>query len=428
MAKNLLNKVCVFSFSLIILGLTSCLKKDDAIYPKTPTPVKTETTVDDIIKKDTSFNIFQQIGADTASKTKFYYDYDNLNINNIGRGWQGCPSIGIYKGRLYAAFMASGTGETPGGYIMVTTSEDMGETWTEFRMAIAYATPTGRTFDPLFWNDKYGALHLSWTGSEGFWDGSKGGAWSVRIKTVKDKLVITKPEFLFHGVMNTKPIPLEADSSQMLMPVEGWNVTGTTLSGYQVTPTLTDINGILLYKSGYNPATKQMLPPNKFAKVPTNFVRTFDEPSVVSLDANNMVCLSRSEVSGTVISRSTDGGNTWSTQSLFKDVGATAAGRVYFGRLKSGNLLLILNNSTSREKMTAFLSTDQGKTWPYKLLIDARMGSSYPDVIQNSTDDICMVYDWARGAPNGNIIFAKFNEQTLIKGGPISKTIISKLR
>ena len=39
---------------------------------------------------------------------------------------------------------------------------------------------------------------------------------------------------------------------------------------------------------------------------------------------------------------------------------------------------------TGRNNLTAFLSEDGGKTWPYTLLLDARSGVSYPDVIESN--------------------------------------------
>src|SRR5690606_17854211 len=78
---------------------------------------------------------------------------------------------------------------------------------------------------------------------------------------------------------------------------------------------------------------------------------------------------------------STDKGKTWTPLKKVKGL-ASANSRVFISRLKSGNLLLIYNDSTEgkkRKNLTARLSTDEGKTWSSTLLLDERDDVSYPD-------------------------------------------------
>src|SRR5690606_34031020 len=127
-----------------------------------------------------------------------------------------------------------------------------------------------------------------------------------------------------------------------------------------------------------------------------------------------------------------DKGKTWTPLDTLPQL-MSANSRVYIGRLQSGNLLLIYNQDNEqkmRKDLTAYLSEDDGKTWPHKLLIDERDSVSYPDVAQNSKGVIYITYDRSRGGEK-EILIAKLTEQELKKGDFVSdrarkKIVISK--
>jgi len=93
-----------------------------------------------------------------------------------------------------------------------------------------------------------------------------------------------------------------------------------------------------------------------------------------------------------VRSESRDGGKTWSpgTDSEFPNPNAA----VDFIALKSGNLILIYNDSMSeRVNLTAALSTDQDKTYPHRRRV-ATDGDdlAYPYIIQGADGTIHLIY------------------------------------
>ncbi len=90
---------------------------------------------------------------------------------------------------------------------------------------------------------------------------------------------------------------------------------------------------------------------------------------------------------------------------------------LYLGRLQSGKLLLIYNNNAhnKRNNLTAYLSDDDGKTWPHQLLIDARENVSYPEAVQESDGRIRVIYDRSRGGAK-EILMATFLEADIIAG------------
>ena len=97
---------------------------------------------------------------------------------------------------------------------------------------------------------------------------------------------------------------------------------------------------------------------------------------------------------------------------------------------------------TGRNNLTAMLSDDDGKTWPYKLLLDERSDVSYPDAKEADDGSIYLTYDRERGSFKDNIadvmnsareiLTAKITEQDIIEGklvsvGSFLKNIASKL-
>jgi hypothetical protein len=96
---------------------------------------------------------------------------------------------------------------------------------------------------------------------------------------------------------------------------------------------------------------------------------------------------------------SKDQGKTWTEMAPAKGI-AGPASRTFFQRLKSGNILLIKNGATinrpsERTHMTAYLSEDDGATWPYQILLDER-ATSYPDAAQDQNGVLHIVHDFDR--------------------------------
>jgi predicted neuraminidase len=123
------------------------------------------------------------------------------------------------------------------------------------------------------------------------------------------------------------------------------------------------------------------------------------QPSVARVKDDLLVCYCRrgggydGDPSGRIVrSESHDDGRTWSEgkETEFKNPNAA----VEFLRLKSGNLLLIYNDSTrDRMPLTAALSTDGDKTYPHRRnLIEGRGDFAYPYAIQTDDGKIHLVF------------------------------------
>ena len=120
---------------------------------------------------------------------------------------------------------------------------------------------------------------------------------------------------------------------------------------------------------------------------------------------------------------SDDSGRTWQPQSTaFPHVNS----KCVFRRLQSGNILLIRHGqdiskaTPARQELTAFLTTDEGKTWSGKLLLDQRTGVSYPDIAQAPGGDIYIHYDRNRST-DAEILFARFRDEDVLAGKLVSE-------
>ena len=129
---------------------------------------------------------------------------------------------------------------------------------------------------------------------------------------------------------------------------------------------------------------------------------------------------------------SNDGGYTWTPGRKSHIDGPCS--RFHIRRLKSGRLLMInhyqfdqridlddimrqgnVKSWKGRSHLTALLSEDDGKTWPYTLLLDERNEVSYPDAKEAADGYIYVTYDWER-VTQREILMARFTEEDILKG------------
>ncbi len=88
-------------------------------------------------------------------------------------------------------------------------------------------------------------------------------------------------------------------------------------------------------------------------------------------------------------------------------------------RSPCGRLLFIYHHETDeRRNLTAYLSEDEGQTWPHQLLLEGERPTSYPDAVQAENGRIYVIHD-TRGAdhePEAEIQMATFKEEDIIAG------------
>ena len=325
-------------------------------------------------------------------------------------------------GRIWSCWIGGEDG--PEAYLLASCSDDGGKTWREPLFVIdprAISLPMG-TRVGCFWRDPLGRLWLFFKQSLGMFDG-RCSNWFIRCDNPDSETPSwSAPCYIGFGASLNKPIVRK--NGEWILPVslwERWHISEPFGDCYHELDPVRGANvfvsddqgGHWRYRGGIIFKDSQ-----------------FNEHHVVELHDGRLWMLSRCKKE-IAQSFSKDGGLTWQPQqTAFPHVGSRCAVR----RLQSGNILLVkhgteINTATAtRCDLTAFLSTNEGKTWSVGLLLDERTAVSYPDIAQSPNGDIYVQYDFNRNR-EAEILFAKFREEdvlarTLVTENASLKTII----
>lgn len=310
-------------------------------------------------------------------KTTFITDgLENYSTPN--RMWQGIPGIEVSRGgRIFISAYSGGITEGAGNFAFLLCSSDGGKTFTE--IAVADPGAEARAFDPALWIDPLGRLWFIWAVQPenrvefARLDDPDGDLrqWSA-VRTLGFDIMLNKP--------------IVADNGDWLFPCAVWK------------------DGLLSCGWGNdgNPVGSHVFVSRdqgeSFSLLGTAIAtdRWYDEHMLLQQLDGSLSMFIRT-CYGIARSVSTDGGITWS-QGVDAGLGGPNS-RFYIGRLRSGNLLLVNHyRFAGRNNLTALLSEDDGKTWPYHLLLDERKPVSYPDVKEADDGMIYIAYDYQRGA------------------------------
>lgn len=330
-------------------------------------------------------------------------------FSDESRPFQGIPSVTQSSdGSLWACWYG-GPGENVWTYVLAARSVDLGKTWSRPIVVVDWPGEV-RVYDPNVWSDPDGALWLFWAQSEGTNNDGRLGVWAIKTTSPEQgaNAKWSAPRRLCNGIMLNKPTVVS--DGRWLLPVSH-KPNGKI---YQIDPRLL---GAAVYVSTDGGETLYCL---GIADVPED-ERGCDEHMVVEKKDGTLKLYSRA-AHGIGESTSSDGGRTW-TQVQISETIKHPSSRFYIRRLRSGNWLLVKNGpidqQTGRERMTAFLSKDEGKTWQGGLVIDEREDVSYPDAQQLNDDSIAAVYDHGRTSER-EILLARFTEEDVLAGKIVS--------
>mgnify|MGYP000910283254 CR=1 FL=1 len=359
----------------------------------------------------------------------------NLLVNPDGqydtqlRHFQGCATIEITPGgRIYYGLFTGGTREPdPDNYGIVLVSDDDGESVIDPYLVIRHEDV--RVEDTQLWMDPQGRLWIFWAQSGVMETKELGdvwsnfdhslGVWAVVIDNPDaplEELTWSEPVHISDGLMRNKPTVLE-DGTWLLSIYDMIDSNRASVYASEDEGNSWELRGTV-YAQG---STSENL---------GNSV--FDEHMIVEKNDGSLWMLMRADY-GISESYSYDGGYTWSSA---VDSGLPGGNsRFYFARLESGNLLLVTHDNptgaVTRSHLTALLSTNDGKTWDHKLLLDEANEISYPDAVQIANGDIWVVYDRGRTS-HKELLQTIFTEQDIIDGAfnsenSTQKEIISKV-
>jgi len=327
------------------------------------------------------------------------------------RVWQGIPGIERAKnGRLWATWYSGDEGEGAiGNYALVATSGDDGKKWSK---PIVIEGPKGTKIgDPIPWIDPKGRLWVFYnqltakteqqptlrgTCAIRCDDPDKAApTWSKPFLVAEDGILFGKPivraeggwlaPFFLMGNLNGRP-----DTGTLLSTNEGetWEWHGGT-------------------------------------SIPEK-LRNFSEATLAQRKDGSIWTVIRTSL-GLYESTSKDGGKTWSEAVAMPKFEGPST-RACMMRLASGAFLLIYhdakkneNGAYPRTRLTAWLSEDEGRTWPHQLLVDERSSVSYPDAIQAPDGRIYITYDHGRyNAGEKEVLVAVIREEDVRAGKFVS--------
>lgn len=342
------------------------------------------------------------------------------------RTFQGIPSIEKFNNRMFAVWYSGGTTECYKNFVCLAVSDDDGMSWSDTVKVVQPQHFPVRAFDPELWVAPNGKLYLFYAQGSGGEDGKydcydgKAGAWMCELlnpEAEPEKFTFSEPVRFADGIMMNKPTALSDGTWAFACSL--WSEANFYDPELGLDP------GAYMIVSGDEGKTFSIRGRIEMREVEGG--PCFDEHMFAERSDGSIVAWMRVG-KGIAQSISTDRGATWSKPEVRKDISGTAS-RFFLRKLASGNWLLVYNDSDKRTNMTAWLSTDEGRSWPEKILLDDQDSVSYPDGVEMENGTIYITYD--RDRVNGGFIYlVKFNEKDIISGntGNIRRSLISSTR
>lgn len=396
--KHFINSILLFTVALLPLGAAEPDDKPEAKFAAM-TSAQVRSFELDLMRRIADLSLIPPT-LNTTPLPK--YDYDQLDYG---------MTIGIErtpKGRLWACWVAGG--DSPKAFFVLATSDDNGETWSKPRLVVDSHSPNlpmdRSVLVGNLWTDPLGRLWLFFDQSMHMFDG-RAGVWATVCENPDaEKPAWSAPVRIWHGVMLNKPtvlssgewmLPISLDQREGFGPFKG------------LFKELDSLRGANVFVSRDKGVTWERRGAVKFPNP------DWHEHMIVERKDGTLWMLART-VKGIMQSTSADQGRTWAEPTEPDGIRQPNA-RFHIRRLASGSLLLVKHGDAvdvhmGREKLSAWLSADDGKTWKGGLVLDERKGVSYPDGVQAPDGTIYISYDRNRKT-DGEVLLARFTEQDI---------------
>lgn len=336
------------------------------------------------------------------------------------RQWQGLPSMVKTGERLWAAWYTGGTGEPRQfNYIVIAYSDDNGESWVDPYIIVDHPDPEHDGVSnvvPNLFIDNEGNLNLIYI-QYYTWIIEFHNAYADNV----DDVTWDEPEIFTSSKIHKPPTYFIDEDGEEALIIASEAEVGDS-----------HIDTTRFYVSKDDGET-WVLRSSIESSVPNS--RRWPESQITQAEDGHLITVSRIEngtAGGVEVTESYDYGFTWQPYENRLDKPYIGPGsKSHIITLSSGNILVINHQTTSsRSELYAYLSTDNGDTFPYELVIDSRTDVSYPYAYEENG----MIYvTWDKGRYlQKEIRFAVFTEDDVIVGDYTSENaiqlgIVSKL-
>lgn len=378
-------------------------------------------------------------GKTPPSLTKVNYKgqapYHKHRINL--RVFQGCPQVEISEGgRLWSTWFGSNVQAERAPYhqdqfSVISTSADDGKTWKEVFVFDPSELLGGGASDPMLWKDLQGNIrfiglrNIDFKGQDEF----ATSAWEFTMLDPENEHTGWSAPRLLGNKNISVMKPLIFPDGTILRSMDDFKLVGKP-DKVRIRFLKEDVDGKPLFVSEFpvdNDAVfaEQMPIIRKDgslftfyrAKNGQKFAESFDGGKSWELGGYypmqfsiNTKCILKTLPSGRVLLVAND-------VQMKQDNGK----RVYYYTDAEGNQRDLEKHKTSRTRMTAYLSDDDGKTFPHKMLLCDDGQISYPSTTVTADGAIYIVYDQGRGVIGQHTIFlSKITEADILAGKLVS--------
>ena len=333
------------------------------------------------------------------------------------RTWGGIASVISAGDNVFVAWRTGGMREpSPYVYVVVALSTDGGRTFREPYLIIDPPHPDGFVDIPMFYYNNAGELWLTYR-LFNFYGSAEYGIKIINPDGAVENIKYEEPIVI--GNPNTDPMGCFVPYAKPLLLGDGKILFGSS--------NFAEKRSTAIFQSLDDGKNFHGL---SSIESEAGTSKTNGESSIVKLSDGSLWCLSRIEggnFGGVEESFSYDEGKTWTTAKAdLPDPLISPGSRFTMINLNDGGLLFVTSYSTAiRCNMTAFLSYDDGVSWPYSLTIDSHL-SAYPDAYQAPDGKIYIVYDKGRYT-EGGVRLSVLNVEDIKAGKIVSRDSLDKV-
>jgi hypothetical protein len=423
---------CGFTTNL----LPCCLSNTGTLHAQAVDPVSvlgdTSMPAPDHVSQKFPYGI---TGKTPPTLTKINHDgqppYHKHRINL--RVFQGCPQVEISDGgRLWATWFGSNVQAERAPFhhdqfSVISTSADGGKTWKEVFVFDPSELLGGGASDPMLWKDSNGNVrfiglrNIDFKGQDEF----ATSAWEFTMLDPENEYTAwSEPRLLGNKNISVMK-PLVFPDGTILRSMDDFKLVGVR-----------DKVRIRFLKEGVDGK------PLFVSELPVDNDAVFAEQMPILRKDGSLFTFYRAK-KGQKFAESYDGGKTWELGGYFP-MQFSINTKCILKTLPSGRVLLVANDvqmkekggrrtyhftdengeerelqkhKTARTRMTAYLSEDDGKTFPHKMLLCDDGQISYPSAAIGKDGAIYIVYDQGRGTIGQHTIFlSKITEEDVLAG------------